>query len=530
MTASRKLLVLGFDAASPSLLRRWSADGTMPALRELLARGLVGTSRSVAGLFVGATWPSFYTGLHPGNHGVFWLDRLLPGTYRTQRLRARDLARRPTVWEVLDAAGKEVVVLDVPLTRRSRAMTGTQVVEWGVHDAAFGFQTLPRSLARGLRRDPGPHPAPARCDAPARTLEDYRVLTDQLVRGTRARSALTRRLLASGSWDFAIQVFSETHCAGHQLWHLHDPAHPGFDPRATAALGDPIREIYRAVDTAAGEIIESVGRDVAVVLVDLHGMSWTGGASLLLPEVLRRLDMSRASAPGVTSGGPVDGDRSIVDWARHAYGQLPRSLRAPVYAWRQRCNQWLGRGTPIGIDPARTKVIYVDLGTGSPCSGLRFNLAGREPGGILSAADADRCRAALETELAALVDPETQRPLVARILRTAELYPGPYAGDLPDLVVEWDMETARGSAVVGSGAGAVWRATSPSIGTVAVTNTYCRTGEHRGEGLVVVAGPGIAAGELGRTVSVLDYAPTFARYLGAAMPASDGSAITEMLE
>jgi len=172
MPARRKLLVIGLDAASPVLLRRWTADGSLPALRELMGRGIVGDSRSVPGLFVGATWPSFYTGQHPGRHGVYWLDRLLPGTYRTQRVRARDLGRCPAVWDVLSAAGRSVAVLDVPLTRLSPGIAGTQVVEWGVHDAAFGFRTAPRALGRALRRNPGPHPAPARCDAPARTLED----------------------------------------------------------------------------------------------------------------------------------------------------------------------------------------------------------------------------------------------------------------------------------------------------------------------------------------------------------------------
>jgi hypothetical protein len=101
---------------------------------------------------------------------------------------------------------------------------------------------------------------------------------------------------------------------------------------------------------------------------------------------------------------------------------------------------------------------------------------------------------------------------------------------LPDLLVEWDDAAAIGSALIGGGVGATVRAVSPKIGLVTGTNDYGRTGEHRPEGLFIATGPGTPSGRLSRSVSILDFAPTFARLLDVALPESDGTAIPELVD
>jgi len=70
-----KLLILGIDAASPTLLRRWANEGQLPAIRDLMARGVSGAVRGVKGFFIGSTWPSFYTGLSPAGHGFYRIEQ-----------------------------------------------------------------------------------------------------------------------------------------------------------------------------------------------------------------------------------------------------------------------------------------------------------------------------------------------------------------------------------------------------------------------------------------------------------------------
>ena len=148
-----KVLVLGIDAANPTLLQHWAEDGTLPNLRSLIARGVVGKTRSIEGFFIGSTWPSFYTGVTPARHGFHYLVQLKPGTYDFYPPAAVGIVRCDPFWSRLSQAGRRVAVLDVPLIRLDRSINGIQVVEWGGHDASTDFRPGRPTWLR--RSDPG---------------------------------------------------------------------------------------------------------------------------------------------------------------------------------------------------------------------------------------------------------------------------------------------------------------------------------------------------------------------------------------
>jgi predicted AlkP superfamily phosphohydrolase/phosphomutase len=129
-----------------------------------------------------------------------------------------------------------------------------------------------------------------------------------------------------------------------------------------------------------------------------------------------------------------------------------------------------------------------------------------------------------------IVDERTNRPLVRRVIRTADLYNGERLDHLPDLLVEWNDKVPTGSTAVGKGAGAMVHARSPKIGVIEGMNHYGRTGEHRSEGLFIAAGPGVRPGVLEREISILDFAPTFTKLLGVEMPGCDGRPVNELLQ
>ncbi len=374
----------------------------------------------------------------------------------------------------------------------------------------FGFQTAPRSVGRRILRSVGTHPAPAACDTPRRSLAEYRELAAQLVQGAAARAQLTSQLLVGEQWDFAIQVFNELHCAGHQLWHFHDPFHPAFDAANMGSTGNLLRDAYIAVDAAIGEILTHVEPSTTVALVTLHSMSYLAGASPLLPEILRRLGVTTAP-PAAPPPGPRTGRARFLGALRAAYHLLPEGFRRPLWRLRSRiAERWLGQGSPISIDPERSSCFAVDTGPG--VGGIRLNLRGREPSGILSpGAEADAFCAELSAHLMELTRPDTGKPIVRQVRRTADLFQGARADALPDLLVEWDLDAPLGTTAVGTGAAAVLRAHSPRIGLVEAVSDHCRTGEHRREGLLIARGPGLVPGQLDRVISTLDLAPTFAQ-------------------
>jgi predicted AlkP superfamily phosphohydrolase/phosphomutase len=138
---------------------------------------------------------------------------------------------------------------------------------------------------------------------------------------------------------------------------------------------------------------------------------------------------------------------------------------------------------------------------------VRINLKGREPMGVVEpGADYEQACDELQRELAALVDPETNRPLVREVVRTDAAYRGERRPYLPDLVVGWRAEQPIAAAA------------SPRIGTVSAPSPDQRPGTHAPPGFVVIRGPGVAAGTTLQDAHVFDLAPTLLTRCGVAVP------------
>lgn len=503
------------------MLQSWARQGILPNIDRLINRGLLAESRSLDGFYVGSTWPSLYTGVSPAGHGLHYLRQLVTGTYEFRRKSDTGWIERPPFWTALGRAGRRVAILDVPLSRLDQEINGVQVVEWGSHDAVFGFSAHPAEFQTTIRERYGAHPAGDRCDAPNRTAEEYEKFVAALERGARLKGKLTADLVRQDGCDLVMQVFTESHCMGHQCWHLHDPGHPNHDPATRAITGDPLQRVYTAIDHAIGEILEQAG-DALVFVVVAHGMSHRFGASFLLEEILEKLGVT---LPPPEPEEPSRGYRLAASFWRGLPSLVKRGLK-PI---RAMISSSTARESSVLAAHLQASPCF-PVGNGLAAGGIRLNLKGREPAGILEPGREanDFCRK-LSDDLLAIIDERTGRPLVRRVIRAGELYQGERLSDLPDLLVEWSDDTPTGSANVGNGAGAVVRAGSETLGTVEGINTYGRTGEHRAGGLIMASGRGIKPGQLGRVVSILDFAPTIASLFGLRIPQSDGTAIPEMV-
>ena len=152
-----------------------------------------------------------------------------------------------------------------------------------------------------------------------------------------------------------------------------------------------------------------------------------------------------------------------------------------------------------GIDWSRTEVYSEEL---NYFPSFWLNLRGREPGGIIDPADADRVLAALESDLRAMRDPVDGADVVARIYRRAELADGPFAGLLPDLLVELNdpdgCTYAGGSSRGGLETSAMRRLREQEMTGERGTNM---AGSHSPMGICVAAGPDVTMATPGRPVT-----------------------------
>jgi predicted AlkP superfamily phosphohydrolase/phosphomutase len=521
VVARTKLLIIGIDAASGSLVQKWASEGVLPNFGQLMRRGRSATIRGVDGFFTGSTWPSLLTGTNPAQHGIHYLAQLVPGTYRFARPHEAEYIRAPMFWETLNEAGKRLAILDVPLSKLDSSIGGIQSVEWAGHDSIFGFRTSPPQLAAEILSHHGHHPVPPVCDAVGRTPDAVRQFVDQLVQGVEAKARLTSDLLSREPWDLFLQVFTEAHCVGHQLWHLHEPKHPAHRPDLVSEIGDPVRRVYTAIDKALGDLIAAVGNPPVLVMMP-HGMSHSLGAHLLLPEILCRLGLSVALPPAPPRRGPLD-------IARALGRRLPAPAKRLARRWLQPAAGPGSFGLPVlGVDTESSRCFVVP--NGLAVSGVRLNLAGREPHGTVQPGEeAEKLVEDLARDLLDIRDERTGAPLVRRVMRTAELYEGPNLDCLPDILVVWNDDAPVGTRALEPDTGSVIRAGSPRIGMVEAVNAYGRTGEHRSEGLLIASGPGIDPDGHDLSISILDIAPTITAALGVDLPAVEGRAITEMI-
>ena len=362
-----RLLVIGIDAASPDLLDAWTADGTLPNLAALSNRGLVARTRGIEGFFVGSTWASLYTGTNPAQHGLHYQMQLVSGSYRLEDRAAGAFVERDPFWRVLSRAGKRVAVLDVPLSKiEVRSSTACRWWSGAGTMRSSGIRRCLPSSRHDIETRFGRHPAGASCDAAAPRRGGLSRFMSSLESGVQRKGAWSAELLARGGWDLFMQVFTESHCVGHQCWHLHDPAHPAHDATVAAITGDPLRAVYRAIDREIGALVEAAG-DAHVIVFAAHGMARRYGAHFLLRDVLFALGVA---APTGTADSRARARSRSARVARTA-GVAARAgqTAAPSRDARQRGPRSVTPG--IGVDPDRS--LCFPLANGLAVSGIRLN-------------------------------------------------------------------------------------------------------------------------------------------------------------
>ena len=498
MNPPARVIFIGIDAAESSLIQSWTEAGVMPSLAAISRDSLHGTTFNPPGIYTGSVWPSFHTGLQPGRHGRYFYRQLEQGTYRTLPFPASRLPAAP-FWSQLDRHKRKVAIIDLPKAPLVKLESGIQLTDWGLHDPDGPPCSSPATLSAEITARFGKDPVGS-CDLAMRSKGGVAGLRDRLIERTQRKTDIILHLLARGSWDLFATAYGDSHCAGHQFWSLHDPSHPRHDANLVKTLGgDPLRDVYAAIDKGIGEILSAAGPEATVIVFASHGMGAHYDGTFMLDEILRRLE-------GITADAGTGKLRKL----QALWQKMPAGLRSRLMPVSDRFyDGWAGR------DRSTRKCFLVP--TNDNCAGIRVNLIGREPSGIVQpGAEFDAFCDSLESDLTEIINVETGRPLVHEVLRTAEEFPGEHQGGLPDLLIRWD----RGAPVR--------KVASDKIGNLEREYGGIRTGDHRNPGRFYACGPGIVAGELAGSVAVTDFAPTIAALLDVELPDVDGKPIASL--
>ena len=496
------VLMIALDAAEPSLVERWMADGSLPNLQRLRARGAYGRLRSTADWLAGSPWPTFYTGTPPAEHGVYDFLQWRADRMALARPEPDWLPLRP-FWRDVSDAGCRVIAIDLPMTFPPEPIDGVEISGWATHDLLAPPAAYPPAILDWVRRELGPPSMSPEVYGPQRPRALLQ-LRDELSRATTGVADLAEVLMRREPWDLCMVGFGAPHRGGHKLWDL-SGIEGDATPAEEAELSGALRQVYVACDRAVGKLLDAAGSGTTVLVFSLHGMGLNSSRADLLPAMLDRI-----LAPG--------GDRSEqperTSLVRRLLELFPREWRHRVKlllpsSWQDRLTVFalLGR---TDFTAARAFSLIADIQ-----GYVRINLRGRESPGLVAPGDEyERLCAEIAEGLGTFIDADTKQPIVDRVVRSDQLFPpGPRRDRLPDLIVRWaDTPAAQHRAIVSARHGEIrW----PTPGR----NPDGRSGEHRFQGFVLASGTGFPSDSRIDEAHILDLAPTVCSLLGVPTPA-----------
>lgn len=514
-----KIIVIGLDGATWSLLQPWIDAGQLPNLAALQARGAWGKLASTIQPLSAPAWTSFLTGMNQGKHGIFDFVRRKAGSYGLE-LTNSTMIGAPTLFEYFGQAGLRVASVNVPFTFPVWPINGVMI--GGPFAPDMGPRTVyPSHLWKEFS-----------CAVP-----DYRILPDyvpgaanpegrlaaDLVTCVHNRTLAAEFLLAREDWDVFIVVYTSTDQVQHAFWHYLPDELGGTDSgKASPPLREAILSVYREVDEGVGRILCHATDDTLVVVLSDHGagrLDWWVHLNRWLAQQGYLVYQSRARAIWQSSHS------RFTATLMRAYGLLVpqvarQGVRHVLGARFQTLKEQVETSLLMAsIDWPRTRAYA--LGSGD----IYVNLKGREPDGTVAPGDEyDTLRDEISTALENLTSPDGKL-IVERVYRREELYDGPCARLGADLTVVMTDHLFHSIARYATPKSLFenpnhWRFDARPL-----------TGGHRPDGVLLLSKGPICPGVGLRGARIVDLAPTMLAAIGLPVPSEmDGRALQEAFE
>lgn len=189
--------------------------------------------------------------------------------------------------------------------------------------------------------------------------------------------------------ELVIEVFVQTDRVSHMFWHGLDETHP-LHAKSSALARSAIPWIYGEADRVLGEVQQRLGKNDRLVVLSDHGFA----------PFRRAVNLNRWLAEHGYLAFKPDADPA-----------------QPLFA---------------AVDWSKTRAYALGL------NGIFINRQGREPSGIVAAADVTALKLEIENALAELRDPVDNAPVVYATYDAGQIYSGDHVGDAPDLVVGYE--------------------------------------------------------------------------------------------
>jgi predicted AlkP superfamily phosphohydrolase/phosphomutase len=423
-----KVLVIGLDGATFDLIKPWAEQGHLPTLARLLEEGAHGSLHSTLPPMTAPAWTSFATGVNPGKHRLYdWIARE-PDSYRFQPVTSLD-CKAPTIYSLLGDAGREVCVLNVPMTYPPLSVNGVMISGMPAPTANSSI-TYPETLYDEIIENVGdyilyPDPGQAYSDS---GIDDF---LERLYRATELRVQTLDYLQSRTDYDFAMLVFNGTDAVSHAMWKFMDESHPLHDPAKADKYGNAIRDYYMFVDEKLAGIVDSLEDDTTLILMSDHGFGpfhkFIHVNNWLMDQGFMKVKHGPVAGAKRTAFRAGFSPMNVYDkMMKFGLGGMKKEV---VRGQGQNLMKMLFLSFE-DIDWSRTQA-YSLGNVGQVC----INVADREPQGCVQPGEEyEQLRDEIIARLYELRDPETGEQVVEKVYRREEIYGGDYLELAPDII------------------------------------------------------------------------------------------------
>jgi predicted AlkP superfamily phosphohydrolase/phosphomutase/tetratricopeptide (TPR) repeat protein len=291
--SSRRVLLIGWDAADWKVIHPLVDAGKMPHLAGLLEGGVCGNLATLQPVLSPMLWTSIATGKRPYKHGIHGFSEPDPVTGGIRPV--TNLSRRTkAVWNILNQNDLKSVTIgwwpSNPVEELSRGVMvsndyqrapGADPAKWPMKPGTIH----PRKLEKVLT-DCRVHPATLteaeiRSFLPGleglsredldRAEKDPRVqsLLKIVADGTTIHAAA--KLLVHAPWDFMAVYHDAIDHFGHAFMKYHPPRQDHIDEWDFRVFGHCLEAGYLHHDEMLGELLALAGEEVTVILMSDHG-------------------------------------------------------------------------------------------------------------------------------------------------------------------------------------------------------------------------------------------------------------------
>lgn len=447
----RKICVLGLDCAAPEIIFN---DKSLKNIQRLMAQGTWGRLESVIPPITVPAWMCMVTSQDPGSLGVYGFRNRTDYSYSGLGFVTSNSIKAPAIWDALAREGKKSIIVGLPPGYPPRKINGISIGCFLTPDTVKGEFTHPASLKAKITELVGEYPT----DVKGFRTDDKEWLKKEIFEMSRKQWEVVRWLLREQPWDYFHFVDIGMDRMHHGFWDCWDKQHVQYKPGNP--YEDLIPEYYRWLDSQIGSVLDILDKDTVVLVVSDHGA--------------QRLD-----------GGFV-----VNEWLVKEGLLVLEEQPKEVTPFNKLKVNW-----------AKTKV----WSEGGYYARVFFNVQGREPQGVIPAADYDRFQDEMKGKFEALTD-DKGKPLNSLVFKPNELY-RTARNVPPDLIVHFGR--------------LFWR----SIGSVGYGRLHVQENDtgpdacnHAQYGMFLLAAPNsLARGEY-QGARLLDIAPTLLDAAGYEVP------------